>query len=91
MWPAECKKHVTAVSSTGIRYVNMYIHVYTICYVALPCCLFDLACFFLPSFSHLIETSIYITIVYNLNICTTYMYMYIYIVEFDCECVDKAF
>ena len=25
------------------------------CYVALPCCLFDLACFFLPSFSSLIK------------------------------------
>ena len=29
-----------------------------VCCVALPCCLFDLACFFLPSFSSLIETFI---------------------------------
>ena len=28
------------------------------CCVALPCCLFDLACFFLPSFSSLIKTCI---------------------------------
>ena len=27
-----------------------------VCCVALPCCLFDLACFFLPSFSSLIKT-----------------------------------
>ena len=29
------------------------------CYVALPCCLLDLTCFFLPSFSSLIKTCIY--------------------------------
>ena len=31
------------------------------CFALLPCCLFDLACFFLPSFSSLIKTCIYIT------------------------------
>ena len=30
-----------------------------VCCVALPCCLFDLACFFLPSFSSLIKTCIH--------------------------------
>ena len=38
-------------------YMYMYVEhsiVYTwVCCVALPCCLFDLACFFLPSFSRL--------------------------------------
>ena len=33
------------------------------CCVALPCCLFDLACFFLPFFSSLIKTCIYIYLV----------------------------
>ena len=32
---------------------------YTVCCVALPCCLFDLACFFLPSFSSLIKNMYY--------------------------------
>ena len=32
------------------------------CRVALPCCLFDLACFFLPSFSSLIKTCIYLCV-----------------------------
>ena len=46
-------------------YIIIYIHdafcgIYTwVCCVALPCCLFDLACFFLPSFSSLIKTCIY--------------------------------
>ena len=31
-------------------------HTCWVCCVALPCCLFDLACFFLPSFSSLIKT-----------------------------------
>ena len=35
-----------------------------VCCVALPCCLFDLACFFLPSFSSLIKTCIYPPSVY---------------------------
>ena len=36
------------------------------CCVALPCCLFDLACFFLPSFSSLIKT-LYIHVFYQKN------------------------
>ena len=33
-----------------------------VCRVALPCCLFDLACYFLPSFSSLIKTIMYVDI-----------------------------
>ena len=39
----------------------MYIvHVHWVCCVTLPCCLFDLALFFLPSFSHLSLKHVYI-------------------------------
>ena len=31
-----------------------------VCCVALPCCLFHLACFFLPSFSHLSLRHVYV-------------------------------
>ena len=37
------------------------------CVVALACCLFDLACFFLPSFSSLIETYMYIHDEYTMH------------------------
>ena len=53
--------------------MTVHIHVYLrqliflrrsdwVCCVALPCCLFDLACFFLPSFSSLIKTCTYSTL-----------------------------
>ena len=44
-------------SVTGTAII-IHVHVCTcgVCCVALPCCLFDLACFFLSSFSSLIET-----------------------------------
>ena len=41
----------------SLSYLQMQYHPCT-CRVALPCCLFDLACFFLPSFSSLIKTCI---------------------------------
>ena len=41
------------------------------CCVALPCCLFDLACFFLASFSSLIKTS---TSAYIMHVHVHYMY-----------------
>ena len=34
------------------------------CCVALPCCLFDLACFFLPSFSHLSLKHVHVVLLY---------------------------
>ena len=37
------------------------------CCVALPCCLFDLACFFLPSFSSLIKTCMRVQVFDLLN------------------------
>ena len=51
-----------------LSFKNMYIvHVHVheseclgcAVYVAFPCCLFDLACFFLPFFSSLIKTCMY--------------------------------
>ena len=36
--------------------VHVHVRNVHVCCVALPCCLFDLACFFLPSFSSLIKT-----------------------------------
>ena len=45
--------------STRVYMYNVSVWV-TVCSVALPCCLFDLACFFLPSFSSLIKTYMYI-------------------------------
>ena len=55
----EGEGRVLELLPTGLpRAVYTYIHVHgkvtaLVCCVALPCCLFDLACFFLPSFSHL--------------------------------------
>ena len=51
-------------------YMYMYMHV---CCVALLCCLFDLACFFLPSFSSLIKT------------CTCISRWYMYILYTSCN------
>ena len=34
----------------------IYLYMYCVCCVALPCCLFDFACFVYPSFSSLIKT-----------------------------------
>ena len=46
-------------SATSVMHKHTCLHMYMYmlllaCCVALPCCLFDLACFFLPSFSSLI-------------------------------------
>ena len=36
---------------SGVLYTHVHVHVHTcMCCVALPCCLFDLACLFLPFF-----------------------------------------
>ena len=58
---------------------GIFIHIHV--YVALPCCLFDLACFLLPSsFSSLIKTCTCICI---LCIIQVYIYMYAYCVIQD--------
>ena len=49
--------------------------------VALPCCLLDLACFFLPSFSTLIKTCIIICLS-RLRLCVC-GYMYVHVCEFS--------
>ena len=46
------------------------------CCVALPCCLFDLACFFLPSFSHFSLKHVYVYT--HAYITTMYMYIHVY-------------
>ena len=38
------------VNQCGCEINLGYLHVHWVCCVALPCCLFDFACFFLPSF-----------------------------------------
>ena len=53
------------------------VHVH-VCCVALPCCLFDHACFFLRSFSSLIKTCK----------CTMYMHVNLYN-EFICRLKTK--
>ena len=44
-------------------WTSTYIHVH-VCCVALPCCLFDLACFFLSSFSHLTLKHVHVPVMY---------------------------
>ena len=59
--------HNSHYMATAVRpsayYTYMYLYLYMpwVCCVALPCCLFDLACFFLPSFSSLIKTCILVS------------------------------
>ena len=52
----------------------MYLHVCVHACVALPCCLFDLACFFLPSFSSLIKTCM-------VHVCMIDVCMYVCLLE----------
>ena len=60
-----------SVSRSTVMYITIMIYYKWppwVCCVALPCCLFDLACCFLPSFSSLIKTCIY-TYIYKYVIC----------------------
>ena len=51
-----------------------------VCCVALPCCLFDLACFFLPSFSSVIKTCVCVHVcIWTHYVVPMCMYMYIHV------------
>ena len=54
--------------------------VHTCSCVALPCCLFDLACFFLPSFSPLIKT-------YTCLYVIAYTCTCLYVIAYTCTCL----
>ena len=71
-----------------------------VCCVALPCSLFDLACFFLPSFSHLSLKHVYTCVCVCVYVCVymcvytcmcvcVYVYMYMYTCIM-CVCVCLA-
>ena len=51
------ERETAVINSSTHMYIQPgrqeYMCIHWVCCVALPCCLFNLACFFLPSFSHL--------------------------------------
>ena len=71
-----------AASGGHVQYMYMYmyacatLHLYMYMYIALLCCLFNLACIFLPSFSSLIIKNIY---KHDLYTCI-YMNIHVYTV-----------
>ena len=80
----ECRVSWVRVPPEVVHFFLGKVTALGVCYVALPCCLFDLACFFLPSFSSLIKTCIMIVIIvydiimyYNIHviICVIYLWL----------------